>query len=257
MKEENMAAVSGLASRFWFIVFVSSYVVSQQAASETLANLPSPLVNLTVNLKKLEMTWDNTANVTTYICCMSSVGVDQYNICTRGEKSCSFMNSLVKPIHQGALFEVKTEYNNKPFSEKYLFTPEGMNGTSAENFSCTVYNVSSMKCTWKAGWNASQDTQYFLYIKYWGEDNERECHNYIKNTLGRHVGCNFHNVTIAERKVYFLVNGSSNETVIRFYDEYINLYEIGKRVHLHFPGFQCENKIHLENQSTWELLFGI
>ncbi|KAM9301074.1 granulocyte-macrophage colony-stimulating factor receptor subunit alpha-like [Morus bassanus] len=103
-----------------------------------------------------------------------------------------------------------------------------MNGSAIEKFSCVIYNVSLMNCTWQAGRDAPGDTQYFLYWKNSRDDNNMECEFYIKGENGRNVGCRFKNVRIEDDEAYFLVNGSSNSSVIQFYDEYIQLYKIEK-----------------------------
>ncbi|NWQ76061.1 CSF2R factor, partial [Columbina picui] len=102
----------------------------------------------------------------------------------------------------------------------------GVNRSAIENFSCVIYNVSLMNCTWQAGRDAPGDTQYFLYWQNSKDDDEMECELYIKDENGRNTGCKFQNVTIATEKSYFLVNGSSKDSQIQFYDEYIQLYEI-------------------------------
>ncbi|KFV09357.1 Granulocyte-macrophage colony-stimulating factor receptor subunit alpha, partial [Tauraco erythrolophus] len=104
----------------------------------------------------------------------------------------------------------------------------GMNGSAIENFSCVIYNVSLMNCTWQAGRDAPGDTQYFLYWQKSRYDNEMECELYIKDGNGRNTGCRFQNVSIKTEKAYFLVNGSSKDSLIQFYEEYINLYKIEK-----------------------------
>ncbi|NWQ91982.1 CSF2R factor, partial [Burhinus bistriatus] len=104
----------------------------------------------------------------------------------------------------------------------------GMNGSAIENFSCVIYNVSLMNCTWQAGRDAPGDTQYFLYWQNSRYDDAMECELYIKDENGRNTGCRFQNVKIEIEKAYFLVNGSSNNSLIQFYDEYIQLYEIEK-----------------------------
>jgi len=55
-----------------------------------------------------------------------------------------------------------------------------------------------------------------------------ECELYTKDENGRNTGCRFLNVRIETEKAYFLVNGSSKDSLIQFYDEYIPLYKIGK-----------------------------
>ncbi|XP_062430785.1 granulocyte-macrophage colony-stimulating factor receptor subunit alpha-like [Rhea pennata] len=105
-----------------------------------------------------------------------------------------------------------------------------MPGTAIKNFSCVIYNISLMNCTWHVGRDAPRDTQYFLY---WQnsreeEEEERECELYVEDENGRHTGCQFQKVTITGTKAYFVVNGSSKDSLIQFYDEYIELYTIEK-----------------------------
>ncbi|KFU92266.1 Granulocyte-macrophage colony-stimulating factor receptor subunit alpha, partial [Chaetura pelagica] len=105
----------------------------------------------------------------------------------------------------------------------------GMNGSAIENFSCVIYNVSLMNCTWQAGRDAPEDTQYFLYWQNSRHDGDAvECELYMKDETGRNTGCRFQNVKIDTERAYFLVNGSSEDSLIQFYDEYIQLYEIEK-----------------------------
>ncbi|KAM8983738.1 LOW QUALITY PROTEIN: granulocyte-macrophage colony-stimulating factor receptor subunit alpha-like [Ara ararauna] len=100
----------------------------------------------------------------------------------------------------------------------------GINGSAIENFSCVIYNISLMNCTCQAGKDAPGDTQYFLYWQNSRYDDEMECELYIKDENGRNTGCRFQNVRMTE-KAYFLVNGSSEDSLIQFYDEYIELYK--------------------------------
>ncbi|NWV97168.1 CSF2R factor, partial [Machaerirhynchus nigripectus] len=102
----------------------------------------------------------------------------------------------------------------------------GMNGSAIENFSCVVYNIFLMNCTWQAGRGAPADTQYFLYWQNSRADEAMECELYIKDENCRNTGCIFEDVTIGTEKAYFLVNGSSKDSLIQFYDEYIDLYKI-------------------------------
>ncbi|XP_061844508.1 granulocyte-macrophage colony-stimulating factor receptor subunit alpha isoform X2 [Colius striatus] len=103
-----------------------------------------------------------------------------------------------------------------------------MDGSAIENFSCVIYTISLMNCTWQAGKDAPGDTQYFLYWQSSRYDKAMECELYIKDENGRNTGCRFQNVTIMTEKAYFLVNGSSKVSLIQFYDEYIQLYKIEK-----------------------------
>ncbi|XP_061482995.1 granulocyte-macrophage colony-stimulating factor receptor subunit alpha-like isoform X2 [Rhineura floridana] len=110
---------------------------------------------------------------------------------------------------------------------------QGLEGTSAENFSCVVYTVhiSSMNCTWNAGRSAPKDTQCFLYLKYDNIEHngeEIECPHYISNNLGRHVGCHFPKVTVNKDKVTLRVTGSSKESPIQISDHEVRLYKYEK-----------------------------
>uniref|UniRef100_A0A8V5FWD2 Uncharacterized protein n=1 Tax=Melopsittacus undulatus TaxID=13146 RepID=A0A8V5FWD2_MELUD len=108
------------------------------------------------------------------------------------------------------------------------FPGVSINGSAIENFSCVIYNISFMNCTWQAGKDAPGDTQYFLYWQNSRYDDVKECELYIKDENGRNTGCRFQNVRIETEKAYFLVNGSSKDSLIQFYDVYIQLYKIEK-----------------------------
>ncbi|XP_034613583.1 granulocyte-macrophage colony-stimulating factor receptor subunit alpha-like isoform X2 [Trachemys scripta elegans] len=215
-----MAATLGLISLFSCVVLfpmLHAVIVYTESKSSS-----SPIANLTLNPGKLKLTWDS--SVTEYRCSMrvghSYIRGNVFN------KTCMFSINRAFPIHKGALFQVEAMYNHTSYSAEARFIPQGMNGTSVENFSCVIYNISFMNCTWKAGRNAPEDTQYFLFFQYSKEEDEQECPHYIRDALGRPIACSFQNVTDIKKEVYFLVNGSSNESEIQFYDEYITLYEI-------------------------------
>ncbi|XP_035748845.1 granulocyte-macrophage colony-stimulating factor receptor subunit alpha-like isoform X2 [Egretta garzetta] len=103
-----------------------------------------------------------------------------------------------------------------------------MNGTAIENFVCVIFNVSFMNCTWHVDRTASRDTQYFLYWKTSRKEDFTGCQNYVKDNCGRHTGCKFQNVTIENKRAYFLVNESRNGQNIQPYTEMIILYTIEK-----------------------------
>ncbi|KAG6928633.1 colony stimulating factor 2 receptor alpha subunit [Chelydra serpentina] len=224
-KGKRMAATLGLISMFCCIMlFPTLHAVILCTESNSSS---SPIANLTLNLRKLKLTWDSSVTGTNYSCFMNtSEGLvlkkHVYN------KTYMFSIGHAKPIHKGALFQVQAMHYNTSYSAECSFIPQGKNGTSVENFSCVIYNISFMNCTWKAGRNASKDTQYFLFFQYSKEEDEQECPHYIRDALGRHIACSFQDVKDIEKRVYFLVNGSSNESKIQFYDEYIYLYEIEK-----------------------------
>ncbi|XP_044860524.1 granulocyte-macrophage colony-stimulating factor receptor subunit alpha-like [Mauremys mutica] len=223
-KKKRMAATLGLISMFCSVMlFPTLHAVFVYTGSKSSS---APIANLTLNPRKLKLTWDSSVTVTEYTCFMNasqrSIGKKVYN------KTCMFSINQAKPIHKGALFRVEAMYNHTLYSAEGRFIPQGMHGTSVENFSCVIYNVSFMNCTWKAGRNAPEDTQYFLFWQYSKEEDVQECPHYIRDALERHIACSFQDVKDIKKKVYFLVNGSSNESEIQFYDEYIDLYKIEK-----------------------------
>ncbi|NXF10500.1 CSF2R factor, partial [Smithornis capensis] len=97
----------------------------------------------------------------------------------------------------------------------------GMNGTAIENFVCVIFNVSFMNCTWQVGRTATRETQYFLYWRPSEKEDVTGCQNYIKDHCGRNIGCQFQNVTIANKYAYFLVNGSRSGQNIQSYEKKI------------------------------------
>ncbi|KFO79907.1 Granulocyte-macrophage colony-stimulating factor receptor subunit alpha, partial [Cuculus canorus] len=97
----------------------------------------------------------------------------------------------------------------------------GMNGTAIENFVCLIFNVSFMNCSWHANKTSSGDIQYFLYWKTSRKEDFTECQNYIKDGCGRNTGCRFQNVTIENKKAYFLLNVSRSGQNIHIFDYFI------------------------------------
>ncbi|EHB09878.1 Interleukin-5 receptor subunit alpha [Heterocephalus glaber] len=110
--------------------------------------------------------------------------------------------------------------------------PPGSPGTSIVNLTCTTntaagnftdllksYQV-SLHCTWLAGKDAPEDTQYFLYYRYgpWTE----ECQKYSKDTLNRNTACWFPRTFIhskARDRLAVHVNGSSKHAAIKPFDQ--------------------------------------
>ncbi|XP_072705659.1 granulocyte-macrophage colony-stimulating factor receptor subunit alpha-like isoform X1 [Ciconia boyciana] len=183
----------------------------------------SPIMNVKMNGRKMELSWESSKNFSTYKCTI--IHRDMESVQTEvNSPLCRFPVEQYIPLHEGVFFII--EVPNTNISKNCTFIPGGMNGSAIENFSCVIYNVSLMNCTWQAGKDAPGDTQYFLYWQNSRYDDERECELYIKDENGRNTGCRFQNVKIETDEAYFLVNGSSKDSWIQFYDEYIQLYKI-------------------------------
>ncbi|XP_009329553.1 PREDICTED: granulocyte-macrophage colony-stimulating factor receptor subunit alpha-like [Pygoscelis adeliae] len=185
----------------------------------------SPIRNLMLNQWKMELSWMSSMNFTEDWCSVTAGGFTE-TIMAENIK-CMFGN-IAPPLHNGASFSVTAANMNGAYSSICRYIPQGMNGSAIENFSCMIYNISFMNCTWRAGRDAPGDTQYFLYWKNSRYDDAMECELYIKDENGRNTGCRFQNVKIEAEEAYFLVNGSSKDSLIQFYDEYIQLYKIEK-----------------------------
>ncbi|KAM9301075.1 granulocyte-macrophage colony-stimulating factor receptor subunit alpha-like [Morus bassanus] len=212
----------GLICRIWWcmMLFHPLHADIQCMGSEA---QESPIRNVKINWRKMELSWESSKNFSMYTCTIMGRQLKHRNK-EVNSPLCTFPVELYLPLHEGVFFRIAVPNTN--ISETCTFIPGGMNGSAIEKFSCVIYNVSLMNCTWQAGRDAPGDTQYFLYWKNSRDDNNMECEFYIKGENGRNVGCRFKNVRIEDDKAYFLVNGSSNSSVIQFYDEYIQLYKI-------------------------------
>ncbi|XP_063999545.1 granulocyte-macrophage colony-stimulating factor receptor subunit alpha-like [Pogoniulus pusillus] len=181
----------------------------------------SPITNVRLNWRRMELSWESSKNFSKYKCTIMDRDMEsvenEVNVTL-----CKFPVEQYVPLHKGVFFTI--ELPNTNISKNCTFIPGGMDGSAVENFSCVVYNISFMNCTWQAGRDAPGDTQYFLYWQNSRDDDVMECELYIKDENGRNTGCRFRNVSIEIEKAYFVVNGSSKESLIQFYDEYIQLY---------------------------------
>ncbi|XP_010283085.1 PREDICTED: granulocyte-macrophage colony-stimulating factor receptor subunit alpha-like, partial [Phaethon lepturus] len=182
----------------------------------------SPITKVKMNWRKMELSWEF-RNFSNYKCTIMDRDMESV-LKEVNSPLCRFPVEQYLPLHKGVFFTI--EVPNTNISKNCTFIPGGMDGSAIENFSCVLYNVSLMNCTWQAGRDAPGDTQYFLYWQNSRDDDKMECELYIKDENGRNMGCRFQNVRIGTEKAYFLVNGSSKDSLIQFYDEYIELYEI-------------------------------
>ncbi|XP_019467571.1 granulocyte-macrophage colony-stimulating factor receptor subunit alpha-like [Meleagris gallopavo] len=186
----------------------------------------SPISNLTLNRRRMELSWQSSKNFSSYKCTMAA-NLKHREMKVKN-KSCRFEVEDSVPLYRGAVFTVTVPKTN--ISKICPFFPEGINGSAIENFSCVIYDISLMNCTWHAGRNAPGDTQYFLYWQNSRNDDQTECELYMKDENDRNMGCKFQNVTIKDKTTYFLVNGSHKAFLIQFYDNYTKLYTIGKKL---------------------------
>uniref|UniRef100_A0ABI7W1X3 Fibronectin type-III domain-containing protein n=1 Tax=Felis catus TaxID=9685 RepID=A0ABI7W1X3_FELCA len=151
----------------------------------------------------------------------------------------------VTVLHKGFSASVQTvPWNGQPLPPSRwvsaeLKAPPGSPGTSIVNLTCTTnttvnnhtplrpYQV-SLHCSWLAGKDAPEDTQYFLYYRYgsWTE----ECQEYRRDTLNRNTACWFPKTFISSRGSEALAvhaNGSSKHAPIKPFDQLFALHAIG------------------------------
>uniref|UniRef100_A0A8C0W1W8 Type I cytokine receptor cytokine-binding domain-containing protein n=1 Tax=Castor canadensis TaxID=51338 RepID=A0A8C0W1W8_CASCN len=158
-------------------------------------------------------------------------------------------SKYVSPLHQGFSASVQSilprdgsflTSSSSSWVSAELQAPPGSPGTSIVNLTCTtntaidnythlrLYQV-SLRCTWLAGKDAPEDTQYFLYYRY-GSQTE-ECQAYSKDALNRNTACWFPRTFIKSKGHEWLVvhiNGSSKHAAIQPYDQLFVPYTIGK-----------------------------
>ncbi|NXP77459.1 I13R1 protein, partial [Ramphastos sulfuratus] len=83
--------------------------------------------------------------------------------------------------------------------------------TAAVNLSCVWHNLESMACRWRAGENASRDTNYTLYYWFDGLHSSKKCSNYSmqQGTYGCIFSLSFPNVTRFYPLIRILIRGDS------------------------------------------------
>ncbi|XP_068025354.1 interleukin-13 receptor subunit alpha-1-like isoform X1 [Melanerpes formicivorus] len=115
-------------------------------------------------------------------------------------------------------FRVRSEckHDNTTQPSSWLETsllPKGVPGTAAANLSCVWHNLESMVCTWRAGENASRDTNYTLSYWFDGLNGSKECRNYFmhQGLYGCTFNLSFPNITRSYPVVRILIRDHSEE----------------------------------------------
>ncbi|XP_070358193.1 granulocyte-macrophage colony-stimulating factor receptor subunit alpha isoform X3 [Equus asinus] len=183
---------------------------------------PVPSLRVTFDPRKLELTWDCDEDPTYVECVMLHPDKGPISLKPRKKECrCVFPDCA---LHQGVTLSVTVNTSQTQVSEKLVYTNPGGEGTAAQNFSCFIYNVHFMNCTWAPGRAAPDDVQYFLYIRD-SKKRERECPRYVSDS-GTHVGCHLDDLSGLTSYNYFLVNGTSQTTGIQFFDSVLRSKQI-------------------------------
>nr|XP_020022817.1 granulocyte-macrophage colony-stimulating factor receptor subunit alpha-like [Castor canadensis] len=121
----------------------------------------------------------------------------------------------------GAQLTVRGQvHGGDKFENTLIFNNSGMPGSGAVNFSCLIYRITFMNCTWVPGPAAPADVIYHLYSWFNRDDDEVECPQYLLDLRGTRVGCHFDQLGEPNRwdNYFFFINGTSQESLIPFVD---------------------------------------
>ncbi|XP_036695907.1 granulocyte-macrophage colony-stimulating factor receptor subunit alpha isoform X1 [Balaenoptera musculus] len=203
---------------------VPSFLLTQEHRGK---HLPTVEQNSSLNVKfdpkMTKLTWDCQENATYGECVLIHKEKGQIKKKVKDKEcQCTFQDCS---LHGGVTLTVEVNINQRRISETLVYPNPGGEGTAAQNFSCLIYNADFMNCTWAKGQAAPNDVQYFLYIRDSKKKIERECPRYLKDS-GTHVGCHLQDLSGLTSYSYFLVNGTSQETGIQFFDSVLLLKEI-------------------------------
>ncbi|XP_053436117.1 granulocyte-macrophage colony-stimulating factor receptor subunit alpha isoform X2 [Nycticebus coucang] len=184
---------------------------------------PEPSLNVNFDPRNMKLAWDCQENTTSSKCLLlPNEGERVVKKPKKEECWCRFEDTS---LHQGVLLEVQVVTSKRSLQEKLHYTNPGGEGTAAQNFSCVIYDVEFMNCSWAKGPAAPLDVQYFLYIRDSKRERERECPGYIQDS-GTHVGCHLKNLSGLTFYNYFLLNGTSHVAGIQFFDSVLSTKKI-------------------------------
>ncbi|KAM5196962.1 granulocyte-macrophage colony-stimulating factor receptor subunit alpha-like isoform 5-T13 [Hipposideros larvatus] len=204
-----------------------------------------PYLNVRFDPWKMNLSWDCQENVTVVTCQM--VHKEKGPVTKKPKGKACYCTFATYDLHRGATFVITVnDTSREPITETYA--NPGEEGTAAQNFSCAVLNASFMNCTWAKGPAAPEDVQYFLYIQDAKRSKGTQCPQYTERS-GTHVGCHLQDLSELDFNSYFLVNGTSQQAGIQFFDTILSLNEIERYSPPHNITVRC-NQSHCLIQ--WE-----
>ncbi|XP_063300355.1 granulocyte-macrophage colony-stimulating factor receptor subunit alpha-like [Pelobates fuscus] len=121
-------------------------------------------------------------------------------------------------LHKGVSINITPDkYGEQLNWNVTKFFPSGDMNMSAENISCTVYNVFYMNCSWDVGREAPNDVIYNFSLTQ--KSKKLLCPRYGTDSRGRAIKCFLEVSNIdTTSTVYIAVTGTSNEKEIMFTD---------------------------------------
>nr|XP_053772959.1 granulocyte-macrophage colony-stimulating factor receptor subunit alpha [Desmodus rotundus] len=212
----NMGFLLGFASLL-VVPLSSAHCVDPLPAEENV----SPVINMKLDPQKKVLIWNYRRNVTEQECQIDtpprSSTRQQPQLGDHDAYFCRFPNAV---LHRGARLTVNGTADGAAFRCALDFHNAGQEGSGAVNFSCVIYNVQLLNCSWAPGPAAPADVQYQLYCWACRDEDGIECPHYILHSTGARVGCHFD--ALPEPRptdtYVFLVNGTSKEAGIQFVD---------------------------------------
>ncbi|XP_054576185.1 granulocyte-macrophage colony-stimulating factor receptor subunit alpha-like [Eptesicus fuscus] len=181
----------------------------------------SPVFNMKLDPRTKTLAWNSRGNVTEQECRLDTPPAfsTRQHPQVKGDRAyfCRFPNAV---LHGGATLTVEGTADGSPFQSVLEFRNPGREGSGAANFSCLIYNLRLMRCSWVPGPAAPADVQYQLYGWASGREDVVECPRYVADPSGTRVGCRFDELVGSQLTdtYFFLVNGTSVETPVQFTD---------------------------------------
>ncbi|XP_020848427.1 granulocyte-macrophage colony-stimulating factor receptor subunit alpha isoform X2 [Phascolarctos cinereus] len=217
-------SLADLVAFIWISILLTSACCLTQEQEELAAKVPGLSVTTPKkDLRKMELTWHNSDNTTTPTDVKKTHNSPVMDKNYIKKFCCGFSNCNLS--HEDMFIYSQTIHQNTSKKE-FIFNDTGED-TAAKNFSCYIYKVYFMNCTWTVGRAAPNDVQYYLYSQNAKKVKEKECTSYIKDSQKRHVGCHFDKLDGFVGKGYFLVTGTSKRRKIKnFCSKTISLLSI-------------------------------
>ncbi|KAM5291082.1 granulocyte-macrophage colony-stimulating factor receptor subunit alpha-like [Glossophaga mutica] len=209
-----------------FLLGFASLLVVPLSSARSADALPAeehgcPVTNMKLDPRTKTLTWNYRSNVTEQQCQIDAPPKSSTRQSPepgdRDAYSCRFPNAV---LHRGATLTVNGTAGGAAFRCALRFHNAGREGSGAVNFSCVIYDVELLNCSWAPGPAAPADVQYRLHCWACRDEDEIECPHYILDGAGTQVGCHFDALPEpqATDTYVFLLNGTSKETAIPFVD---------------------------------------
>ncbi|XP_016003743.2 granulocyte-macrophage colony-stimulating factor receptor subunit alpha-like [Rousettus aegyptiacus] len=180
----------------------------------------SPITNVTLDPRKKMLAWACRRTVSQQECTIDTPpdysAWQTPQVSADGTYFCVFPNAV---LHRGANLTVNATANGDAFKHELAFENAGPEGSAAVGFSCLIYSLHFMNCSWEPGPAAPADVRYRLFTWTDPREDEVECPYYVVDADGVRVGCHFDKLAPPNQTDYFfLVNGTSEQTAVQFVD---------------------------------------